>query len=80
MSDKIKNFINSDNWAENCEKFTEVFDREYESDSETWRRKGFQVLKAVLEGNADGVLIALCGWSAETLIEKAIERQKEEEE
>jgi len=80
MKEKIKNLLESEDWAENCEKIMEAFDTEYESDTDTWRSKGFHLLKAVLEGDADGVLLSLCGWSAETLIEKAMKLKEDTDE
>lgn len=51
---------------------------EMESDTERWSKKGRSLCRAILQHDADGVLLALCGWSMPSIIEHAIADAKAE--
>lgn len=53
---------------EKTEAFKKAFTHEIESDDEPDWRAGYYMLKAVLDNNIDDFLIAVCGWSAESLL------------
>lgn len=44
---------------------------EISSDDEKDSRTGFYVAKAILDGNMDDLLMAICGWRVSTLLDKA---------
>lgn len=52
------------------EKFAEEVTRQIATDEESFQKKGYQIMKAYLEGpeTADNMLIALCGWSMKSLL------------
>lgn len=56
---------------EKCKKLAEEFIEQFESDNEAPRKMGYYLLKAYLEGNVDDALIALCGWSLKSLLERS---------
>lgn len=47
------------------------------SDDDSYRHKAFNLIKAYRSGDCDGILMALCGWSMKTLLEKC--KQKTEQ-
>lgn len=42
------------------------------TDTEDWQRKGYDIAKALVENNATALLIALCGWGAESLAKRVM--------
>lgn len=56
---------------ESSENLINAFYQEWESDDEPFKKKARQLAKAVLDRDADGILIALCGWSVQSLLKKA---------
>ena len=51
--------------------FTETVKQEIASDEDTYESIGYNLLKALLTDDADDILVTLCGWYIETLLEKA---------
>lgn len=60
-----------------CGAFMDVLGNEIGSDEEKYSRKGRQVLTAYLENDCAGMLMALCGWSMESLLRKYVETIKD---
>lgn len=56
---------------ESSENLINTFYQEWESDDESFKKKARQLAKAILDKDADGILIALCGWSTQSLLKKA---------
>jgi len=54
-----------------CILLAEVFEEEIQTDDETYRKKGYYLLKAILEKDLNGLLVAVCGWSIHSLLAKA---------
>ena len=48
--------------------FTEKILETIDTDDESYEDIGNSVIHALLNNDADGLLIALCGWSAESLL------------
>ena len=67
----ISQILNADNADEKCEHFAKSFFDSIETDDEPRSRCGRHMLKAILENSLDDFLIAVCGWSAESLMKKA---------
>lgn len=67
----ITNILKARDSEEKCESFVNTFIRELESDGEKYSKKGYYMLKAIKENNLNDFLIAVCGWSSETLLKKA---------
>ena len=61
---------------ENCETFMEVVMSEIQSDEETYRHKAHQLIQAYREDNCGDMLMALCGWSMNTLLIKYQQRKE----
>lgn len=51
--------------------FAETVKQEIASDEDTYESIGYNLLKALLTGTADDILVALCGWYVDTLLAKA---------
>lgn len=49
-------------------KLAETFIAEIENDDETLEKVGYHMAQAILENNAEALLIAVCGWSSKSLI------------
>ena len=71
MEERIKKAMED---ADFCEVLGEVLYEQFVSDEESFRNKGLLLLNAILRGKADDVLIAICGWSIESLMEMVEER------
>lgn len=67
----ISQILNADDADDKCEHFAEAFFDSIETDDEPQSRCGRYMLKAILENSLDDFLIAVCGWSAESLMKKA---------
>lgn len=52
---------------------------EMETDDERWDRMGHYMAKAIMENKVDDLLIAICGWTSGSLLEKAEELMKDPE-
>ncbi|MEE0992535.1 MAG: hypothetical protein UH542_06115 [Bacteroidales bacterium] len=50
------------------ERFAEAFVDLFETDDEISRRRGYYMAKAILDGNIDDLLIAICGYSTQSLL------------
>ena len=61
---------------ENCETFMEVVMSEIQSDEETYRHKAHQLIQAYRSENCDDLIMALCGWSMNTLLIKYQQRKE----
>lgn len=53
------------------ENFIATLMRECDSDEEPYEKKARQLARAILDKDSDGILIALCGWSTQSLLKKA---------
>lgn len=58
-----------------CEAFAEVLIEEIESDDESYERKGRKIAMHLIGNSAVDVLVDLCGWTVETLYQKAKDRE-----
>lgn len=56
--------------SDKCESFAEIILEEIRSDEEQLRHIGSNIIKAYLNGDCDDLLIALCGWSMDSLLKK----------
>ena len=54
--------------AEKSEKLGEVFAEQVASDDEKKRRIGYYLAKAILDDNVEDLLVAVCGWTSESLL------------
>lgn len=54
--------------AEKSEKFGEVFCEQVVSDDEKMQRIGFYLAKAILDNSVEDLLVAVCGWTSESLL------------
>lgn len=54
--------------AEKAEKLGEVFAEQVASDDEKKRRIGYYLAKAILDDNVEDLLVAVCGWTSESLL------------
>lgn len=52
--------------------FIGVLMEEINSDDEPWDKKGRQIAKALCDNDAEGVMIAMCGWSPKSIALKAM--------
>lgn len=57
--------------TEKCTEFGGAFIRQIMSDDEKQNRLGHRLAKAILENNTEDLLIAVCGWSSESLLDIA---------
>ena len=67
----IKNILKAEDSDEKCDSFVSTFLEEVDSDDESYSKKGYYMLKAIQENNLEDFLIAVCGWSAESLLKKS---------
>lgn len=56
--------------SDRCEEFAEVVLEEIRSDEEQLHHIGSNVIKAYQNGDCDELLIAICGWSMDSLLKK----------
>lgn len=72
--EEIEELMENEEFAET---FAEVLIDEIMSDDEPYDKKGRQILRWCIENDgANDLLMSLCGWSLETLVEKTQERLK----
>ena len=71
LENYITNILKSEDWEEKCDFFVSTFLKELESDDERYSKKGHYMLKAIKENNLEDFLIAVCGWSPESLLKKS---------
>lgn len=50
------------------ERFGEAFADSYETDDESDRRRGYYMAKAIVDGNINDLLIAICGYDTQSLL------------
>jgi hypothetical protein len=67
----IKKIFESDYDDELYERFYDGFMEEIQTDDESITHVVRDMLKAYRDNDADGMLIAICGWSMESLMKKA---------
>lgn len=67
----IEQTLNADDADKRCEYFAEVLLDAINTDNDPRDRCGRYVLKAIAENSVDDLLIAICGWSAASLMKKA---------
>lgn len=63
-----------------CECFAEVILEQIESDDLKLESKGRKIAAHLLANSAPDLLMDLCGWGVETLVEKAKKKMNKEEE
>lgn len=68
----INNLLNAEEGSEHLEAFYEALLQAIDSDDESWERKARQILLALQENNAHDLFVAICGWSATSIAEKAM--------
>lgn len=56
--------------TDKCEKLAEVILEEIRTDEEQMHHIGANIIKAYQNGDCDAMLIALCGWSMDSLLDK----------
>ena len=54
--------------AEKAEKLGEAFVEQIASDDEKKQRIGYYFAKAILDDNVEDLLVAVCGWTSESLL------------
>lgn len=57
--------------TEKAEALGDTFYNAVTTDTEPSRRSGYYLARAVLDGNIDDLLVAVCGWRIETLLDMA---------
>ena len=67
--EKLKLILSNEKLAS---RLSDSFSKEFESDDEKPSRRGRYMAKAILEKDFEGLLIAICGWSSDSLINMAI--------
>ena len=53
---------------EKSEKLGEVFCEQVETDDEKQQRIGYYLAKAILDDSIEDLLVAVCGWTSESLL------------
>ena len=71
LREQILKIMNSENSIENYEKIAEAVFSSISSDDESYSHIGYHLLYSFLNGDADGILTAICGWSMKTILAKA---------
>ena len=71
LKEKVREVMQGDNCMEMCEALADAFFDSVNTDNEPYRKIGFYLLKAFLEDDVNNAMIALCGWSLESLMVKA---------
>lgn len=71
MKAKVREIMQSDDCMKSCEDLAEAFFDSVNTDAEPYGRIGFYLLRAFLEDDVNDAMIALCGWSLESLMVKA---------
>lgn len=73
MVDKkiLEAILNSEHSDLYCSALIEEINKQVDTDDEPFRKKGRALIRAILKNDIDGVLMALCGWSPETLLNYA---------
>lgn len=71
LKEKIIQVMQRDNCIDAYEQFAAAVFDSIDTDDEPWDKIGRYLLKAFLDDSVDDALIAICGWSTETLMVKA---------
>lgn len=67
----IEHQLNAEDYGNRCESFAKTFFEEINTDDEVLHKKGYHMLKAILDNDMDAFSIAACGWSIKSLLVKA---------
>lgn len=68
----IAAMLTAEDSSARAEAFVEALMIEVNSDDEPWSKKGYFIAKALLDNDANALLVALCGWSGESIAKKAM--------
>lgn len=60
--------------AEKSDMFGREIIEQIQTDDESMEKIGYYTIQAILDGSINDLLIAICGWSVESLIERTSER------
>ncbi len=71
LREQILKIMNAEDSTENYEKIAEAVFESISSDDESYSHIGYHLLYSFLNGDADGILTAICGWSMKTILAKA---------
>lgn len=71
LREKIIEIMQGEHCTEAYERLAEAFFDSVNTDDEPYRKIGYYLMKAFLEDNVDDALMALCGWSLQSLLAKA---------
>lgn len=61
--------------TDKCETFGGIVIDEFKNDDEAPHKTGFNLIQAYQNGDCDAMLIALCGWSMDSLLDKYNEKR-----
>lgn len=64
----------------NSDRFGEMVINEIATDTDSFHHISFQLIRAYRENDCDGILMALCGWSMKSLLEKYRQQTNFEDE
>lgn len=67
MSEIWNKMIDEQDYPARMETLVEIIRNEFENDDEPWSKKGRYIAKALESNDANQLLVALCGWTAESL-------------
>lgn len=68
----IAEMLTAEDSSARAEAFVEALMSAINSDDEPWGKKGYYITKALLDNDANALLVALCGWSGESIAKKAM--------
>lgn len=71
LKNKVRQVMQEGTHENACERLAEAFLDSVNTDDESLDKIGYFLLKAFLDDDVDGAVIALCGWSIETLLIRA---------
>lgn len=72
LSDKMQKIMAD---SELSKRFANTFYEQINLDEEPPEKMGHYMAKAILSGNVEDLLIAVCGWSPTTLVKMAFEEE-----
>ena len=71
LKKKILEIMQNDNCQDAYERMAEAFFDSVRLDDEPYHKIGYHLLKAFLEDDVDGAVVAACGWSFQDLVVRA---------
>lgn len=80
MSDTWNKMLLEEDYPARMETLVEIIRHEFENDDEHWSKKGRYIARALAANDANQLLVALCGWTAESLAVKSFMLCDEHEE